>query len=55
MRYEDLGPDYYEHQAATRRKVTWHIRQIQAEGFDVTIAPREPGPAEDAHASSGAA
>jgi transposase len=55
MRYEDLGPDYYERQAATRRKVTRHIRQIQAGGFDVTIAPREPGPAEDAHASGGAA
>jgi transposase len=55
MRYEDLGPDYYERQAATRRKVTWHMRQIEAEGFDVTIAPREPGSAEDAHASSGAA
>jgi transposase len=54
MRYEDLGPDYYERRAATRRKVTWHIRQIQAGGFDVTIAPREPGPAEDAHASGGA-
>ena len=54
-RYEDLGPDYYERQAATRRKVTWHMRQIEAEGFDVTIAPREPGPPEDAHASSGAA
>ena len=55
MRYEDLGPDYYERRAATRRKVTWHIRQIQAEGFDVTITPREPAPAEDAHPSSGTA
>ncbi len=55
MRYEDPGPDYYERRAATRRKVTWHIRQIQAEGFDVTITPREQAPAEDAHPSSGTA
>jgi transposase len=55
MRYEDPGPDHCERRAAIRRKVIWHMRQIQAEGFDVTIAPREPGPAQDAHASGGAA
>jgi transposase len=53
MRYQDLGPDYYERQAATRRKISRLIREIEAEGFDVTLCrtpePGEPGagPAED--------
>ena len=53
MRYQDLGPDYYERQAATRRKISRLVREIEAEGFDVTLCrtpePGEPGagPAED--------
>jgi transposase len=46
MRYEDLGPDYYEQQAAIRRKIAHHVREIEALGLDVTLtrpAP-EPGP-----------
>jgi hypothetical protein len=45
-RYQDLGPDYYEHQAAIRRKIAHHVREIEALGLDVTLtrpAP-EPGP-----------
>ena len=37
MRYEDLGPDYYERQAATRRKISRLVREIEAEGFEVTL------------------
>jgi transposase len=50
MRYEDLGPDYYERQAATRRKISRLVREIEAEGFEVTLCRTpEPGavPAED--------
>jgi len=46
MRYEDLGPDYYERQTAIRRKIAYHVREIEALGLDVTLtrpAP-EPGP-----------
>jgi transposase len=46
MKYQDLGPDYYEQQAAIRRKIAYHVREIEALGLDVTIcrpAP-EPGP-----------
>ena len=38
MRYQDLGPDYYERQAATRRKIAYHVREIQALGLEVTLA-----------------
>ena len=45
MRYEDLGPDYYERQAATRRKISRPVREIEAEGFEVTLCRTpEPGP-----------
>jgi transposase len=43
MRYEDLGPDYYERQAATRRKISRLVREIEAEGFEVTLC-RTPEP-----------
>src|SRR5690349_20951969 len=51
MRYQDLGPDYYERQAALRRKIAYHVREIEAPGLDVTLtrpAP-EPGPDEPAN------
>jgi transposase len=51
MRYQDLGPDYYERQAAIRRKIAYHVREIEALGLDVTLtrpAP-EPGPDEPAN------
>ena len=37
-RYTDLGPGYYQDRLDTGRKLRNHIRQIQALGFDVTIA-----------------
>jgi hypothetical protein len=37
MRYEDLGPDHYEQQAAIRRKIAYHVREIEALGLEVTI------------------
>jgi transposase len=43
MRYEDLGPDYYERQATVRRKIAYHVREIEALGLEVTLA-RVPGP-----------
>jgi transposase len=43
MRYQDLGPGYYERQAATRRKIAYHVREIEALGLEVTLA-RIPSP-----------
>ena len=43
-RYEDLGPDYYERQAAIRRKLAYHVREIEALGLDVTLTRPEPEP-----------
>jgi transposase len=48
-RYEDLGPDYYERQAATRRQVAHHVGKLAALGFEVTLARlTAPDPAESA-------
>ena len=54
MRYQDLGPDYYERQAATRRKIAYHVREIEALGLEVTLA-RIPGPEPDGPATTPAA
>jgi transposase len=54
MRYQDLGPDYYERQAATRRKIAYHVREIEAPGLEVTLA-RIPGPDPERPASTPAA
>ena len=43
MRYADLGPDYYERQAAIRRKIAYHVREIEAHGLEVTLC-RTPAP-----------
>lgn len=43
MRYEDLGPDYYERQAGIRRQIAHHVGKLGALGFEVTLA-RIPGP-----------
>ncbi len=43
MRYEDLGPDYYQQQAAIHRKIAYHVREIEALGLEVTLC-RIPGP-----------
>ena len=46
MRYQDLGPDYYEHQASTRRQIAHHVGKLGALGFEVTLA-RLPSPDPD--------
>jgi transposase len=51
MRYEDLGPDYYEQQAAIRRKIAYHVREIEALGLDVTLC-RRPEPEPDGPANT---
>jgi transposase len=53
MRYEDLGPDYYERRASLRRQIHHHVTQLETLGFEVTLcrAPDpQPGPAGQAHA-----
>ncbi|HUK73788.1 MAG TPA: transposase [Streptosporangiaceae bacterium] len=42
-RYEDLGPDYYERRAQTRRKIAYHVRELEELGLEVTL--RRPSPA----------
>ena len=44
MHYQDLGPDHYERQAALRRKIAYHVREIQAPGLDVTLTRPAPNP-----------
>ena len=46
MRYQDLGADYYEHQASVRRQISHHVGKLGALGFEVTlcrIPEPEPG------------
>ena len=43
LRYQDLGPDYYEHQASTRRQIAHHVGKLGALGFEVTLC-RLPEP-----------
>ena len=42
MRYEDLGPDYYDRQASVRRQIAHHVGRLGALGFEVTLC-RRPG------------
>jgi transposase len=42
-RYQDLGPDYYERQASTRRQIAHHAGKLAALGFEVTLC-RIPEP-----------
>jgi transposase len=44
-RYEDLGPDYYDRQASTRRQVARHVGKLGVLGFEVTLC-RIPEPGE---------
>ena len=46
MRYEDLGPDYYERQRDVRRLIAHHVGKLGALGFEVTLA-RIPDPDPD--------
>jgi transposase len=46
MRYHDLGPDYYDRQASTRRQIAHHVGKLGSLGFEVTlcrIPEAEPG------------
>jgi hypothetical protein len=48
MRYADLGPDYYQRRARNRRKIDYHVRELEALGLEVTlcrIPEPEPGQA----------
>jgi len=51
-RYEDLGPDYHERQATTRRQIAHHVGKLAALGFEVTLARIPPDP--DGSASNAA-
>jgi hypothetical protein len=42
-RYQDLGPDYYERQAGTRRQIAHHVGKLGTLGFEVTLC-RIPEP-----------
>ncbi len=48
-RHEDLGPDYYDRQASTRRQIAHHVGKLGALGFEVTLCripePEPGGPA----------
>jgi transposase len=46
MRYEDLGPDYYDRQAGIRRQIAHHVGKLGALGFEVTLC-RLPEPEPD--------
>jgi len=43
LRYQDLGPDYYDRQRGTRRQIAHHVAKLGALGFEVTLC-RIPGP-----------
>jgi transposase len=48
MRYEDLGPDYYERRRDIHRQISHHMGKLGALGFEVTlcrIPEPEPDPA----------
>ena len=46
MRYHDLGPDYYDRKASTRRQIAYHVGGLGALGFEVTLCRvPEPEPA----------
>jgi transposase len=49
MRYQDLGPDYYQRRAQARRKIDYHVRELRALGLEVTLCrPPEPEPGQAA-------
>ena len=36
-RFRDLGPDYYDNRISRERKISNHVRQLEALGLNVTI------------------
>ncbi len=53
-RYADLGPDYYDRQASTRRQIAHHVGKLGALGFEVTLC-RLPEPEPDGPGTTQAA
>ncbi len=45
-RYEDLGPDYYERKADTRRRARNHARALERLGYKVTLEAVDTGTGE---------
>jgi transposase len=43
MRYQDLGPDYYERRREIGRQISHHVGKLGAVGFEVTLC-RIPAP-----------
>ena len=41
-RFHDLGADYYTGRTDTGKKVRNHVRQLEALGYTVALAPRQP-------------
>jgi transposase len=54
MRYEDLGPDYYERQRDHHRQVSQLVGKLGALGYEVTLC-RIPGPEPDGPGATQAA
>src|SRR5882724_11892090 len=54
MRYQDLGPDYYDRQRDTRRQIAHHVGKLGSLGFEVTLC-RIPEPDPDGTAPTQAA
>ena len=49
-RYQDLGADFYDKRAQTRRKARYHLAELDALGYDVILTPR---PRRDAGQATG--
>ena len=46
MRYQDLGPDYYQRRRSqTRPKTAYHVSELEELGLEVTLC--RPAPAQD--------
>ena len=37
--FDDLGPDHYERHVNRNRRITTHVRELQALGYRVTLEP----------------
>ena len=52
MRYQDLGPNYYQRRAQTNRKIAYHVRELEELGLEVTLcrpAQDDPEPPRPPH------
>jgi hypothetical protein len=43
MRYQEIGPDYYDRQRDIRRQIAHHVGKLGSLGFEVTLS-RIPKP-----------